>query len=159
QAFMASGGYPGFVLQWPGTSDGDYHSAFLDGSEPADIQMRLAGLSDIDHRTNIQLVRSPVPGFANNIPAGTTPQFGRLANVPDENNRRFYPDQSLAPIIVFDPATGESGIRIYPFNNGTPLAGDPTSENATGYLMRNAQWLVQTIGVDGLRIDAAKHFE
>jgi hypothetical protein len=31
-------------------------------------------------------------------------------------------------------------------------------ENATGYLMRSAQWLVQVIGADGLRIDAAKHF-
>ena len=28
-----------------------------------------------------------------------------------------------------------------------------------GYLMRNAQWLVQVIGVDGLRIDAAKHVQ
>src|SRR5205814_9005969 len=27
------------------------------------------------------------------------------------------------------------------------------------YLMRNAQWLVQSIGVDGFRLDAAKHFE
>ena len=30
------------------------------------------------------------------------------------------------------------------------MAGDPVVENATGYLMRNAQWLVQVIGVDGL---------
>ena len=39
------------------------------------------------------------------------------------------------------------------------MAGDPVVENATGYLMRNAQWLVQVIGVDGLRIDAAKHVQ
>ena len=39
------------------------------------------------------------------------------------------------------------------------MAGDPVEENATGYLMRNAQWLVQVVGVDGLRIDAAKHVQ
>jgi glycosidase len=39
----------------------------------------------------------------------------------------------------------------------SPLAGDPVEENAMGYLMRNAQWLVQVIGVEGFRIDAAKH--
>ena len=39
------------------------------------------------------------------------------------------------------------------------MAGDPVDENATGYLMRNAQWLMQVIGVDGLRIDAAKHVQ
>src|SRR5205814_2556175 len=27
------------------------------------------------------------------------------------------------------------------------------------YLMRNAQWLVQSIGVDGFRLDAAKNFD
>jgi hypothetical protein len=80
-----------------------------------------------------------------------------LANVPDPNNARFYPDQSLQPIIVYDPTTGEQNIKIYPFNNANPLNGTPVAENATGYLMRYAQWMVQVIGVDGFRVDAAKN--
>jgi len=154
-SFYDAGGYPGFNLTLPNAVDGDFHSSFATG----DLNGRLAGLIDIDHSTNFQMIRSPVPGFANNIRAGTQSAFGRIANVPDENNRRFYPDQSLAPIKVFDPKTGESNITIYPFNTANPLAGDPVPENALGYLMRNAQWLVQSIGVDGFRLDAAKHFE
>jgi alpha-amylase len=154
-SFYDAGGYPGFNITLPGAVDGDFHSGFATG----DLNGRLAGLIDIDHSTNFQMIRSPVPGFANNIRAGTQAVFGRLANVPDENNRRFYPDQSLTPIRVFDPKTGEQNIAIYPFNNANPLAGDPVPENALGYLTRNAQWLVQGVGVDGLRIDAAKHFE
>ena len=154
-SFYNAGGYPGMVITLPNAIDGDFNSAF----EWGDVNGRLAGLLDIDHATNHAFVRNPVPGFANNIRAGTQEAFGRIANVPDESNRRFYPDRNLQPIVVFDPVTGEGGIQIFPFNNGNPLAGDPTSENATGYLMRNAQWLVQAIGVDGFRIDAAKHIE
>lgn len=154
-SFYDAGGYPGMNITLPGAVDGDFHSSFATG----DLNGRLAGLIDIDHSTNFQMIRNPVPGFANNIRAGTQAAFGRLANVPDENNRRFYPDQSLQPIRVYDPKTGEQNIAIYPFNNAAPLAGDPVQENVLGYLMRNAQWLVQAVGVDGLRIDAAKHFE
>jgi hypothetical protein len=160
--FVAAGGYPGMVVVDPLAAsrpgvypDGDFNSAFAWG----DVNGRLAGLIDINHATNIQLVRNPVPGFANNIPAGTTPAYGRLANVPSESNRRFYPDRNLPPIMVFDPKTGEQNIDVYPFNAANPLAGDPTEENATGYLMRNAQWMVQSVGVDGFRIDAAKHIQ
>lgn len=153
--FQASGGYPGFVLTAPGAVAGDFHSAFASG----DLDGRLSGLIDIDHSRNLQYIRHPVPGFANNIPTGTTASNGRLANVPDENNRRFYPDRQQTPIFVFDPTTGESNIAIYPFNAANPLSGDPVSENAMGLLMRYAQWMVQTVGVDGFRIDAAKHME
>ena len=79
--------------------------------------------------------------------------------MPDPNNARFYPDTSLQPIVVFDPKTGEQNIKIYPFNNANPLHGTATPENVTGYLMRNTQWLVQSIGVDGFRLDAAKNIE
>lgn len=153
--FQNAGGYPGFAITLPAAVDGDFHSAFASG----DLNGRLAGLIDIDHDTNHQFIRSPVPGFANNIPAGTTPSHGRLANVPDENNRRLYPDRSLTPIMVFDPTTGQSNIPIYPFNTADPLAGDPVAENGLGLLMRYAQWMVQSVGVDGFRIDAAKHME
>lgn len=160
--FVQAGGYPGVFLADPLAAsrpgvypDGDFNSAFAWG----DIRGRLAGLIDIDHGTNITAVRNPVPGFNNNIPAGTVPAYGRLANVPDETNRRFYPDRQLQPILVYDPHTGEQNIAVYPFNLANPMAGDPVEENVTGYLMRNAQWLVQAIGVDGFRIDAAKHVE
>ena len=154
--FVAAGGYPGFAITLPNDIDGDFHSAFAGG----DIQERLAGLIDIAHEKNHQFIRSPVtPGDARNIRAGTTPTFGRLANVPDPDNRRFYPQIGHNTIFVFDPRTNESGIPVHCFNIENPAAGNPVVENAMGYLMRNAQWLVQVIGVDGLRIDAAKHVQ
>jgi glycosidase len=152
--FVAAGGYPGFAITLPNDIDGDFHSAFAGGVE----NERLAGLIDIAHEKNHQFIRSPVTaGDARNLPAGKVPQFGRLANVPDPRNRRFYPDIGHNTIFVFDPATNQGGIPVHGFNIENPAAGDPTPENATGYLMRNAQWLTQVIGVDGLRIDAAKH--
>src|SRR5262249_3932612 len=119
--------------------------------------MRVAGLIDIAQDKNYQYVRSPVPGYSNNLPAGTVSAYGQLANVPDSNNTRFYPDTSLTPIVVYDPKTGEQNIHIYPFNNANPPNGTPVAENALGYLMRNAQWLVQYVGADGFRVDAAKN--
>jgi hypothetical protein len=81
----------------------------------------------------------------------------RQANTPDANNARFYPDTSLPGITVTDPANGGGTYTIYPFNKDNPLAGDPTAESSLGYIMRYAQWLVNDVGVDGLRIDAARH--
>ncbi|MFI4861127.1 MAG: PEP-CTERM sorting domain-containing protein [Phycisphaerales bacterium JB063] len=164
--FLEGGGYPGFVLQNPdgdndpfGTpgTDGDFNSAFDYG----DLRGRLAGLIDIDHATNHTLIRHPVdPNNPLNIPAGQTPDgAGRFANQPLASNAQFYPDLDLDPIMVFDPVTGEQDIAIYPFNLDNPMAGDPVPENATGLLMRYAQWMVQVNGVDGFRIDAAKHIE
>lgn len=151
--FLNAGGYPGFWMSTGSGSWGDFHNP----SATSDHQIRLAGLIDIAQESNNLYVRSPVPGFANNLPAGTTPAFGRLANVPDNNNKRFYTDNALTPIMLYDPSTGEANIPVYPFNLTTPLNGDPITENAMGYLMRQAQWMVQVIGVDGFRIDAAKH--
>jgi alpha-amylase len=154
--FAAAGGYPGLAITLPNDVDGDFHSAFAGGPE----YERLAGLIDIAHEKNHQFIRSPVTsGDARNLPAGTTPKFGRLANVPDPNNRRFYPDIGHNTILLFDPIRNERNIATHSFNLEDPMAGDPTPENATGYLMRNAQWLIQVIGVDGLRIDAAKHVQ
>jgi hypothetical protein len=152
--FAAAGGYPGFLL----TSSFDFNGDFHDKNATGDLDGRLAGLIDIAQEKNYQYIRNPVPGFADNLPAGTVPLNGRLANVPDDNNRRFYPDTSQQPIIVFDPTTGEQNIHIYPFNNANPLAGTPVDENAMGLLMRYTQWLVQAIGVDGFRLDAAKNY-
>jgi glycosidase len=153
-SFLNAGGYPGFVLQTSGDPFGDFH----DPKDTTLTGMQLDGLIDIAQEKNYQYVRSPVdPNNPQNVPPGTVPAFGRLANVPDANNARFYPDQSLTPIIVYDPKTGEKDIHIYPFNNANPLNGTPVAENALGYLMRYAQWMVQYVGVDGFRLDAAKH--
>ena len=154
--FAAAGGYPGFAITLPNDIDGDFHSAFAGGVD----YERLAGLIDIAHEKNHQFIRSPVtPGDRRNLAAGTTPRFGRLANVPDPANRRFYPEPGHNTIFLFDPRTNESGIPVHSFNLQNPMAGTPTVENAMGYLMRNGQWLIQVIGADGLRIDAAKHVQ
>ena len=154
--FVEGGGYPGFVLTLDGSSehggysdvDGDFHGAF----EGGDRNLRLSGLIDIAQEKDYQFVRHPVDATdPNNIPAGT------FANRPDPDNARFYPDRDADPIFVFDPTTGESNIPIYPFVEGDPGGGDAVTENALGLLMRNAQWMIQTIGVDGFRVDAAKH--
>ena len=156
--FVDAGGYPGLAITLPYDIDGDFNSAYDYG----DLRGRLAGLVDIDHGKNYVYIRHPVaPGDPQNLPLeGTVPDgAGRLANVPTADNRRFYPDRDLDPITVYDPWTGEGDIPIYPYNLDNPMAGDATAENATGYLMRYLQWMVQTVGVDGFRIDAAKHVE
>jgi alpha-amylase len=152
--FVNAGGYPGFAITLPQDQWGDFHPP----SDTGDLNGRLAGLIDIAHEKNYQFIRNPVdPSDPRNLPAGRQPAFGRIANVPDPANARFYPDRSLQPIYVYDPNTGEQNIAISPFNNANPLHGTPVPENAMGYLMRNAQWLVQSVGVDGFRIDAAKN--
>jgi hypothetical protein len=153
-AFRNAGDWAGFVVKFGDEEFGDFHSPNATG----DIEGQPGGSGiDINHESNILLVRSPVPGEAKNLPAGTVPFHGRLADVPRDENRRFYPDNGLSPILLFDPQTGQGGIKVFPFNLSEPLKGDPVPENAMGYLMRNAQWLVQVIGADGFRIDAAKH--
>jgi autotransporter-associated beta strand protein len=160
-SFINAGGYPGFVLSsssnpanTPNSEWGDFHNP----SDTGDQNMQLAGLIDIAQDSNNMYIRSPVPGYPNLIPAGTTAAFGRLANVPTNANLALYPDTSLQPIIVYNPGTGQQNIKIYPFNLANPMNGTPVQENALGYLMRNSQWLVQVIGFDGFRIDAAKNF-
>ena len=155
--FVDSGGYPGLAITLDTAIDGDFHSGFAMG----DLEGRLSGLVDIDHTTNHVLIRQPVdPDAVNNIPAGsTTDPFGRLANQPDPANAKFYPDRDGDAMFLFDPVTGESDIAVYSFDTSQPDAGDAVAENALGYLMRYMQWMVQVNGVDGFRVDAAKHFE
>jgi hypothetical protein len=148
--FVALGGYPGFALTLPGDINGDFHDPSI--TYQTDEQNgSLFGLVDIAQEKNHQFIRSPIEvGNPNNIPAGTT------YNKPDPNNARFYTDVALGGATLTDPTLGINFTR-YQFNQANPLAGDPTPENATGLLMRSAQWLVQTAGVDGYRVDAAKH--
>jgi glycosidase len=148
--FEAQGGYPGFVLSYAGDQYGDFHNPAISYTQDA-INGSLFGLLDIAQEKNHQMIRHPTTaGNPNNIPAGT------LRNKPDANNARFYPDQGQGGIALNDPLTGGAFTR-YSFNTTTPLAGDPTSENATGLLMRSMQYMLQVVGVDGFRIDAARH--
>ncbi len=146
--FVEAGGYPGFVLQTPELVDGDFHGRFAGGEE----DFRLAGLIDIDQSLNLQYIRTPVnAGDPNNIPAGT------FHNVPDPDNARYYADQDLGGTTVWDPRL-QQNVTLYDFNTQTPLAGDAVMENALGLILRNTRWMVQEIGVDGFRLDAARHF-
>jgi len=151
--FLDAGGYPGFALSLPGDVDGDFHPATATG----DIQGRLSGLIDIAQEKNHPFIRHPVTlGDPNNLPAGTVSAFGKIANVPTASNAQFYPDQGLGGTVVSDPKLGTTP-TLFDFNTTTPLAGDPVQENATGLLMRHVRWMLQEVGVDGFRIDAAKH--
>jgi hypothetical protein len=183
--FAASGGYPGLavVLQdtnpsAPGYNTLGYNSAgypsgttyvdpsngntywysgdFHDPDEPANgIDGQVAGLDDIAQEENNVLIRQPTTaGNPQNIPAGTTPWNGYLANVPTASNAQYYPDLSMTPKTVYNAALNQT-FKIYPYNTTNPMAGTAVAENATGYLMRYTQWLIQDMGVDGFRIDAA----
>jgi hypothetical protein len=152
--FLASGDYPGFVLTLPQAVDGDFHNGFLT-SDQNEIEGRVSfeknkpgsGEIDICQECNFQFIRQPVdPADSRNIP-------GEPAL---DSNRQFYPDTDFTS----PPQLGNtSGDRHTPsgFNLDHPMAGDPVSENATGLLLRNSKWMIEVIGVDGFRLDAAKH--
>jgi alpha-amylase len=133
-----------------------YYGDFHDPAEPANgINGQVAGLDDIAQEENNVLIRQPTTaGNPLNIPAGTTPWNGYIANQPNPNNAQYYPDLSKTPTTFYDAALKQS-FTIYPFNTSSPMAGTPVAENATGYLMRYTQWMVQQLGVDGFRFDAA----
>lgn len=141
--FANAGGYPGFV-------PGDFHSTSIDVNVDQ-YNGRTSGLLDIAQESNNRYVRNPVPGATNNLPAGTVAQFGRLANIANASNRRFYQDTDRAPDRVVN------GVPMWNFTPNTLTTGNPVEENATGYMMRHAQWMMQEIGVDGFRLDATKH--
>jgi alpha-amylase len=167
--FRAAGGYPGFVMQDPDggidpngipNTHGDFFNP--NPANPTVINTQLSNLIDIDHSRNHQLIRHPVvAGQAQNIPAGTTTYNGRRSNVPNATNARFYPDRDETGATYTDPGPAGTGntFTFYPFDTDAPMEGDAVAENATGLLMRYMQWMVQDIGVDGFRLDAAKHME
>lgn len=176
--------YPGFELSDPNNSvTSPFHRdtyASLYGANAGQVPFgsvfeywfRLGeNLVTIDLASNRSFVRHPVPGGAQNIrqaptawavPTTTILPNGRVgassaprqANVPTEANRALYPDLSGPGRTVVD---GGVSYTVYDFNTADPAAGDPVAETTRGYMMRYAQWLVQVVGVDGLRIDAARH--
>ena len=172
-AFYAQGGYPGFWIpredpprdKLPTDDWGDFHGGNAQGyyqsENPGGINYDqflgdLVALVDIAQESNNQFIRHPVEeGNPDNIPAGT------IFNIPDPNNARFYPDQSLTPDIVVNPGTsrnpGPMTFTRYPYNTANPMQGDPVVDNGTGLLMRWAQWMMEEQGIDGFRLDALKH--
>lgn len=175
--FQERGGYPGFWMhpespprdKRPTDNWGDFHGGnaggYLQSEDPSGpnydlLRGDLVALIDIAQETNHQFIRHPVsPGDPRNIPAGTT--FNR----PDPANARFYPDQALAPKVVRNygtprnppPPPGYWDFYFYPYNTLDPMAGDAVTDNTTGLLMRFTQWMLDDVGVDGFRLDAAKH--
>jgi glycosidase len=172
-AFLADGGYPGFWIprenppRDKNSTDnwGDFHngiaSGYFQSENPGGPRYNLqngdlVALVDISHESDNQFIRQPVDaGNPLNIPAGTA------RNQPDANNARFYPDQVLSPEVFVNPGTsrnpGAQSFTRYPYNINAPLNGDPVADNATGMLMRWAQWMVEVQGIDGFRLDAHKH--
>jgi hypothetical protein len=168
--------YPGFKLSLPGQEDGDTYKdpPNAQSGDPAfEYQYRLARLVTLNFTASNSntFVRNPVPGFANNIPqaaaawaipTATLNAAGqpvgstklRQANTASDSNRRFYPDLNGPSRTVVD---GGVSYTVHDFNSANPSAGDPVAENVSGYMMRYAQWLIQDLGIDGLRIDAARH--
>ncbi len=154
--FAEAGGYPGFTLSTPGNPYGDFNNP----SDSSTQTGQLAGLININFNENYQYIRLPTtPGNADNIPGGTQPAFGRIANVPMPANQQFYPQPGYNSYTITNPDTGQSGIGVNSFNAGNPQGGSPTLQNDTGYLMDNVQWFVQTLGVNGFRLDAVKNME
>ena len=176
--------YPGFELSTPNNtvSDPDHRDTYADlyGANAGQIPFgevfeywfRLGeNLVTIDLASNRAFVRHPVPGESQNIrqaptswaiPTTTVLPSGlvgastelRQANVPTIENRKFYPDLDGPSRTVVDQGVTYT---VYDFNLSDLSAGDPVTETPRGYMMRYAQWLTQVIGVDGLRVDAARH--
>lgn len=172
--FYNAGGYPGFALRYNGFW-GDFHDGTKQSHDPGSSANYnlwtgdLVGLIDISQESNNSLIRQPIsavpPMGQTNIPPGS------IRNRPNANNARFYPDLSLPPATFNNPGRPAAGatdvparssvapasVTIYPFNLSSPMAGDPVPENATAYLTRSTQWLLEVINVDGFRLDAIKH--
>lgn len=173
-SFQAAGGWPGFWMA-PATPPvnkaanspwGDFHNNpgsatnYLQSENPGgawyDVHKGdLVALVDIAQESNNAFIRHPVAaGNPANLPAGT------VYNQPNPSNARFYPDQSLSPLVFTNPSfQGQpaQNFTLYPFNTANPLNGDAYVENATGLLMRYTQWMLDVQGVDGFRLDASKH--
>ncbi len=177
--FAAAGGYPGFALTLQTTNasgpgyntqgynevDGDYHSAYATG----DQDERLSGLVDIAQETHNYFIRQPTTAGTDNIPGptpGAAPWNGfPLANVPEASNAQYYTDPTTAArtYYVNDPNLAglneatSIAITVHSFNTSSPMSGVPIPEDSIDYLARYAQYMVQVIGADGFRVDAAKN--
>ncbi|HTV49323.1 MAG TPA: PEP-CTERM sorting domain-containing protein [Phycisphaerae bacterium] len=158
--FQEAGGYPGFVNTSGDSSNlGDFNNPDINSSENPETG-QTNGLVNINFDTDNNYLREPTTvGNPNNLPAGTTPAFGRIANQAMPANQQFSPEQGYNPNYLYNPATGQSNIEVSQFNTSDPGAGSPTEENDTGYMMTVLQYYIQVLGVDGFRLDAVKNME
>jgi glycosidase len=141
---------------------GDFHNGAFQSENPGGANYclwlgDLVSLVDIAQESNYRFIRQPVGPDANNIPPG------RTRNLPSASNARFYADTSQPAITFTNPAVpGFSSARTvtrHRYNLNDPTAGDPIVENVAEYLARWNQWMLEDIGVDGFRLDAAKHIK
>jgi len=157
-----------------GIAGGYYQSENPGGARYCLHKGDLVALVDINHGSVNNFIRQPTtPGNPLNIPGGT------YFNIPSAENARFYPDSALGTNTINNPGMWFAGalttgifaapcevparnepasqLTLGQFNSANPLAGDPVAENATGYLLRWVQWMLDVHEVDGFRIDAIKH--
>lgn len=158
-----------------GIAGGYYQSEAPQANRYCLLQGDLVSLIDIDQSSSNMFIRQPTTaGNPLNIPGGT------YFNNPNPANARFYPDTALGTFPTVNnpgmwyagplttgifaapcdiPARNEPAIQFTfgKFNTEDPTAGDPYVENATGYLMRWTQWMLDVHKVDGFRLDAIKH--
>jgi alpha-amylase len=146
---------PGYNTLGYNTTTGDFYPT----SDTNQDEEALAGLQHIDPASDYFLIRMPTtPGNPENIPEGTGDWLGTtVANVPTPSNAQYYPDDNSTPRYENDPELGENNIPIYSFNPSSPMSGTPVAQNAIGYLMDYAQWLIQDMGVDGFRYDGGNN--
>jgi glycosidase len=190
--FLNEGGYSGFYLPASGLNFwGDHNNGATQSQDPCagDYNLfdgDLVGLIDIDISSNFWTIRHPIDDSlpegvqASEADALLNPRRipeGTIRNVPDPNNRRFYPDTDLPTDTINNPgysrfASGNicgSGtlfpasnvpafsLDIPRFDPDNPMGGDPVPENATANLMRWSRYMLEVHRVDGFRLDAAKH--
>ncbi|MGD9688278.1 MAG: dockerin type I domain-containing protein [Phycisphaerales bacterium] len=139
---------------------GDFHNTTYQSENPGGANYclwlgDLVGLIDIAQESSYICIRHPVAADPMNIPPG------RIRNRPNAANARLYPDRSLTPRTFTNPGipgfSATTNWTLYPFNTSNPAAGDATPEAVADLLMRYAQWMIEDVGIDGFRLDAAKH--
>ncbi|MFN0012647.1 MAG: hypothetical protein ACKVS8_13495 [Phycisphaerales bacterium] len=139
---------------------GEFHGSGMQSENPGGANYclwlgDLVSLVDFAQETFYPLIRQPVAANPQNIPPG------RVRNRPDPANARFYPDTALTPITFTNPGiagfSNATNWTLYPYNTAAPASGDAVPETLAGYLGRWSQWMLADVGVDGFRLDAAKH--
>jgi glycosidase len=173
QQFHLEGGYVGLWANPPAgrnlipTDDwGDFHNSFTNagylqsenpGAPLYDLfDGDLVALCDIDQFSINAFIRHPTTaGNPLNIPGGT------LRNIPDAENARLYPDLALLSETITNPGTfrnpGSEMVTRFPWNPFNVMNGDPVPEAPSDMLVRHTRWLLSQVGIDGFRLDAAKH--
>jgi len=121
--------------------------------------MRLAGLVDIAQEKNYQMIRRPggPPGLAEH-PAGDRVGVRAARERGRPEQRAVLPGSvaaSRSRCSTRRPAS--RNIKVYAFNNANPMNGTAVPEERARIPDAERRGLVQSIGVDGVRVDAAKN--